>query len=96
MQQKSKKAWWESGVQLFAQISGWIVFPIIGAIYLGRWLDNKYDKEPWFFLLCVGLAFIITNVGVVKVGLEAMRKVTKEETMTPQDGNNDNEKIKKS
>ena len=79
MESKNQKAWWESPLELFAQLSGWVVFPIIIAVYLGRWLDDKYNKEPWLFLLCVGIAFIITNVGVVLLGIKAMKQITKED-----------------
>lgn len=78
MDSKIKKDWWETGVQLFAQVSGWIVFPIIAAVYLGRWIDSKYQTEPWLFLVCVGTAFIITTIGIVKVSIKAMNKIAAE------------------
>lgn len=64
---------------MFVQVSGWIVFPILIAIYLGNWLDRKFDKEPWLFIICVAAAFVITNIGIVKVSLNAMKEITKEE-----------------
>lgn len=75
---KAQKAWWEAGLRMFVQLSGWIVFPIVIAIYLGRWLDNKYDKEPWLYLLCVGVAFVVTNVGIVKVAVQTMKQISQE------------------
>jgi hypothetical protein len=79
MQPKDKKAWWQVPLELFAQLSGWVVFPILTAVYLGRWLDKKYDKEPWLFLICVGVAFIITNIGVVMIGMKAMKQIAKDD-----------------
>lgn len=50
---------------MFAKMSGWIAFPVLSAIILGRWLDRKYGTEPWLFLLCVGAAFLISMIGLV-------------------------------
>ena len=49
------------------------------AVFLGKWLDEKYGTKPWLFLLCVGVAFIISSIGIVKEALEAMKKVEEEE-----------------
>jgi len=70
--------WWKPALDLFAKISGWIVIPILIGLYLGKWLDNKYDKSPTFLLICVGVAFIITNVGLVLNVLQAARQMEKE------------------
>lgn len=73
-----KKIWWQPGVTLALQISGWIVGPIILAIFIGKWLDDKYNTKPWLFLACVGTAFIISNIGIVRETLKTMKKIEKE------------------
>lgn len=50
---------------MFTKMSGWIVSPVLVAIFLGRWLDGKYGTEPWLFLLCVGVAFLISTSGLI-------------------------------
>lgn len=72
---KVEKAWWSSGLRLFGLMTAWIVVPIIGAIYLGHFLDERYDSKPWLFLSCVFVAFLISNVGIVREGLRAMREI---------------------
>ena len=70
--------WWQPAIQLFAQISAWIVFPILVALFLGRWLDDRFGKEPMFLLVCVGAAFLITNVGLISQTIKAARKMEAE------------------
>lgn len=52
-------------LSMFAKMSGWIVFPVLVAVFLGGWLDKKYGTEPWLFLLCVGVSFLISMAGLV-------------------------------
>lgn len=61
---------------LFGRLSGWIGGPIIIALFVGKWLDKKYSTEPKLFLLCVGIAFIVSTFGIVKDAMEAMKKIT--------------------
>lgn len=59
--------WWGPGLAIFAEVTGWIAMPVIIALYLGRFLDEKYGTDPWFFLSLTGLSFIITTYGIVKM-----------------------------
>ncbi len=70
--------WWRPGLLLFAELSGWIVVPVLIAVYLGRWLDQRYDSEPWLYLTSVGLAFIISIVGIVRGATKAIQQMEKE------------------
>jgi F0F1-type ATP synthase assembly protein I len=72
------KPWWQDSVMLFTQLSGWIGIPVILGVFLGRWLDQKYNTEPWLFLITVGLAFIISMIGIVKEAAGAMQKIEKD------------------
>jgi F0F1-type ATP synthase assembly protein I len=80
MEKRTNQAWWSSGLKLFAQMSGWIVVPILAGIYLGRFLDEKYNTEPWLFLASVGIAFIITNIGIVYQAKKSINQITKQAT----------------
>mgnify|MGYP001316263857 FL=1 len=64
---------------LFARLSGWIGVPVILAVFVGKWLDKKYDTEPWLFLLTVGIAFIFSTYGIVHDSLREMKRIEKEE-----------------
>jgi len=73
--QKENVPWWQPGILLFAQLSGWIVAPIIIAVYLGKWLDQRYGTKPWLFLLTVIIAFVISMVGIVREAMAAINKI---------------------
>ena len=60
-----EKPWWQEGVVFFYEITAWIVGPIIGGIFLGKYIDTKYQTEPKFFFICVAIAFAITNIGLI-------------------------------
>ena len=64
---------------LFGRLSGWIAGPIIAALFIGKWLDKKYDSEPWIFLASVGIAFIISSVGIVREAKIVMNKIIEDE-----------------
>ena len=71
----NQNAWWQEGLSLFFQLSGWLAIPIIIALYLGEWLDKKYHTEPWLFLSCIGAAFLISMVGLIRNTLAEYKKI---------------------
>lgn len=73
------KAWWQPALVIFARMSGWIFFPILAGIFIGKWLDERYGTEPWLFLLVLGLSFVISITGLIKISVEEMKKIEKEE-----------------
>jgi len=78
MEEEDKKnniAWWQPALIMFVKLSGWIGFPIIIALFLGKWLDKKYDSEPWLLLSCIGVAFVISMVGLVKETASEYKKI---------------------
>lgn len=75
---KPRAPWWQPGLLLFGKLSGWIAGPIIIAVFLGKWLDNKYGTEPWLFLITVGLAFVLSSFGIVKDALKEMKRIEEE------------------
>lgn len=69
---------WQAGLRLFFQLLGWLVGPLVAALFLGRWLDNKYQTEPWLFLLSVCIAFVITCLGIVRETMKFIKQIEKE------------------
>ena len=65
-------------MEIGSQITGWVVGPIILSLFLGRWLDNKYQTEPWLFLGCMLTAFIITSIGIARVSIKYIKNLEKE------------------
>lgn len=74
-----KNYWKENGLSLFFKLSGWIVGPILLAVVVGKWLDKKYQTEPWLFLLSVGVAFAISVYGMIKDALAELKRIEAEE-----------------
>lgn len=73
-----KAPWWQPSLVLFARLSGWIGGPILAAVFVGKWLDRKYGTEPWLFLLTVGIAFIVSMIGIVKDAIREMKRIEDE------------------
>lgn len=72
---QTKKAWWQPAIELFAQVSSWIVFPLLCGIFGGKWLQEKWGHEPWIYIGCVAIAFIITNIALLKITIKAAKKM---------------------
>lgn len=79
------KSWWQEGMVVFAQASGWIAGPIIAALFLGRWLDNKFQTGTFYFYVCIAVAFIISNVGLVLEVIKYKKKLNKIDQQDKQD-----------
>jgi hypothetical protein len=76
--QKPEKAWWEPAMAVFAEVTGWIVVPIVGALFLGRYLDEKHNSAPWYYFSLTGAAFIISCIGIVIVAGKYIRQIDRE------------------
>ncbi|MFH0819123.1 MAG: AtpZ/AtpI family protein [Patescibacteria group bacterium] len=74
---KDQENWWQDGYRAFIQISGWIAAPIIAALFIGDWLDTKYQSGSKYLLICIAIAFVISNVGLVKEVLNYNKKLNK-------------------
>ncbi|OGY91449.1 MAG: hypothetical protein A3B31_02060 [Candidatus Komeilibacteria bacterium RIFCSPLOWO2_01_FULL_53_11] len=67
--------WWKPAVAIFGEVTGWIVVPIIGALYLGRYLDERNGTTNLYFLGLTFLAFIISSIGIGIVGVKYIRSI---------------------
>lgn len=63
---KRVKIWWQSSFVLFSKVSFWIFFPIIIAVFTGKWLDLKYNTEPLILISFVGIMFIFSMFVLIK------------------------------
>ena len=75
--EKLAASWWQPSLLFFSKLSGWIAGPIIIAMFLGQWLDEKYGTDPWLFLLTVGVAFFISSFGIVKDSIKEIKRLEK-------------------
>jgi F0F1-type ATP synthase assembly protein I len=67
--------WWVEPFQVFIRMSVWIVFPVLLASWLGKYLDRQYNSQPKWLLICVGLSFIISITGLIKETLKEYKKI---------------------
>lgn len=77
-QNPQNEPWWKPGVQIFSQVSVWVVVPIVVALIAGKWLDTRYGTRPWIFLGLSGIGFLISTFGIVYTIGEYMRQIAKE------------------
>jgi hypothetical protein len=75
MAEKNQTAWWQPAVIMFVKLSGWIAAPIIIALYLGKWLDKRFDSAPRLLLISIGAAFFISMIGLVKETVREYKKI---------------------
>jgi len=75
---ENKAPWWQPGLVLFMKLSGWIAGPVIAAVFIGKWLDKKYNSEPWLFLISVGVAFFLSMFGIVRDSMKEIKKIEEE------------------
>ena len=71
-------AGYEDALAIFVKLSVWIGAPIIPAVFLGSWLDNKFNSKPWLFLATVITAFLISMFGLIKETTIFLAKISQE------------------
>jgi len=76
MAQISQDKWWQGGVKLAIELSGWLVAPLLAAYLLGKWLDDSYGTTPWLFLGCTAVAFVVTSLGIFFETAKFMRDIS--------------------
>ncbi|MCX6794556.1 MAG: AtpZ/AtpI family protein [Candidatus Falkowbacteria bacterium] len=69
---------WSVALKVMANISGWIAFPVIIGLFLGRWLDERFGTEPWLFLATIGVCFLISIYGLAINALKEFKKIERE------------------
>ena len=69
----------QKGLSMFMELSGWIAIPVIIALFVGRWLDQKQGTDPLYFVSFTIGAFIISSIGLGITGVKYMKQIEKEE-----------------
>ncbi len=70
--------WWKPGMILFTKVSIYIIVPIVLALYIGKYLDTKYNTTPWIFLILTFTSFLISLFVVWKNFNKYIKKLEKE------------------
>ncbi len=69
------QAWWQPAMALFLRMSVWIAVPVVLASFLGKYFDNRYQTEPWGLLGFIGISFIISMFGIIKLASQEYKKI---------------------
>lgn len=72
---EKKEIWWLPPIFIFVRASAWIAFPVIIALYLGNWLDEKFGTGQKLLLTCIAVAFVISMSGLTVFSLREMKKM---------------------
>jgi len=70
----SLQPWWQEPLNIFSRLSGWILLPLVVGTLLGRWLDTKYSSGSKWFLIVIGISFIISMIGLVVQAKKEFKK----------------------
>ena len=54
-------------MQIFSEISTWIVVPIVLALIFGKMLDAHYGTKPVIFITLAVLAFLFSCLKIISV-----------------------------
>jgi len=73
-----EKVWWVLPVILFFRLSCWIGFPIVLAIFLGKYLDKKYNIEPWIFLAIIIISFFVSTFFLIFLAFKEFQSIEKD------------------
>jgi F0F1-type ATP synthase assembly protein I len=73
MVENDKKPYWQPAMEIFSEVSTWIVVPIVLALIFGKMLDKHYGTAPMMFLILIGISFLLSCYGIVR----ALRTYTK-------------------
>jgi len=73
-----KNNYLEPIIKIMLSTTAWIVGPVLMGAFLGKWLDQKFNSEPWLFLATIGFCFIISMCGLITNALKEFKKIEKE------------------
>ena len=48
-----KNNFWAPALGIFGRFSVWIIIPVIFGVFLGTYLDKKFNTEPWIFFISI-------------------------------------------
>jgi F0F1-type ATP synthase assembly protein I len=54
--------------------TAWIVVPALIAAFGGQALDSQFQTKSWIFVSAMGLAFIITVFGIIRMAKEYLKE----------------------
>jgi F0F1-type ATP synthase assembly protein I len=65
--QDNLEAWWKPALEIFSEVSAWIVVPIVFALVIGKSLDKYFGTKPWLFIILAILGFVFSSFKIVQI-----------------------------
>lgn len=65
-------------IEIFSQVSAWVVGPIIVALIAGKMLDQYFGTDPWIFIGLTVFAFFISIAGIWRILAKYIKNIEKE------------------
>ena len=87
-----KQIWWQPAVFLFTKVSAWIVGPLLIALFLGKFIDQKFHTEPLFFIILISSAFLLSMIKLFKEVAQQMKIIEKYNTEKKENIKNNDDK----
>lgn len=73
----------------------WVAGPILLAYFGGNFMDNYFNMSgPVFFTSFIGLAFLVSSVGIVKESLRTIQEIDSIDNNGKEAGINDSNSVK--
>lgn len=92
---KSNPILTDMGLSLFFKLNVWIIAPVLGSIFLGKWLDQKMQTESKFTVILIGIAFVFSMVGLIVESRKAVREIDGLGKNNDNNSTSESEKVKK-
>ena len=84
---KEQNDWLRLALTVFAETTGWIAFPVVGALFLGRYLDERQGTEPLYYLSITAVAFVFSSIGIGITGVKYMKQIERDEELKKKKAN---------
>ena len=84
MEENKNKSYWQPAIEIFTQVSTWIVIPIVLALVFGKMLDARYGTRPVIFLILAGAGFLFSCMGIIRIIKNYIKKL---QSITKQNNN---------
>ncbi len=82
-----KEKWWRPSLIMFGRLSVWIGTPVLIALFIGNWLDDKFETKPFIFLFSIGIAFLVSSFGIVLEAQKSLKEIDVQEIQKVQKDN---------
>ena len=63
---KKEKAWYADALLLFSRLTIWIAVPVVVAVHLGKYLDERFGTKPWIVTVCLIISFNLSIIVLLR------------------------------